>query len=585
MGWAFEEIMRLNNHLQDENVILRHQANHPVGLVPETERIRQCKNDLIDVLALPGAWRGLEPIEILSILLDSLMGMLTLDFSYARVIMEAGEEPLEVLRAGSSYRTSDIAQFLDDWLKNDQIAPLSQTRCKIGEQEISIFPLQMDLEDDRGFIVAGSQRLGFPEQAEKLILGIATNQAAAALQHSLLLSEQKREAGELERRVAQRTRELAETNEQLQLQVGLLQHLPVSAWTLRPDGTPDFVNEVWLEFSGQTLDFVRSHPEAWMTVVHPEDRETASRAFWEGVRSGQGFAFETRSLRAQDGTYRWHLQQAVVLHDTNGKVLKFVGTTTDIEDWKYAQDELRNTQAELARMMRVMTIGQLTASIAHEVSQPLSGIITNASTCLRMLSSHPPNIDGARETAERTIRDSNRASEVITRLRTLFSKKHVEVEPLDLNEAAREVIALVSGELEKNNVILKQEFSDRLPTVYGDRVQLQQVILNLLRNAFDAMSSVEDRPRQMVLRTELEGGQVHLSVQDSGVGFTPEVAAQMFDSFYTTKPDGMGVGLSVSRSIIEANNGRLWATANNGPGATFAFAIPCERGPHLQEGL
>jgi len=574
----------LNNHLQDENVILRHQAHHPVGLVPETERIRECMNDLIGVLALPGAWRGREPIEILSILVDSLMGMLTLDFFYARVIMEAGEEPLEVLRAGSSYRRSEIARFLDDWLKNDQIAPPLQTRCKIGEQEISIFPLQMGLEGDRGFIVAGSQRLGFPEQAEKLILGIATNQAAAALQHALLLSEQKRVASELERRVVQRTRELAEANEQLQLQVGLLQHLPVSAWTLRPDGTPDFVNEVWLEFSGQTLDFVRSHPEAWMTVVHPEDRETASRAFWEGVRSGQGFAFETRSLRAQDGTYHWHLQQAVVLHDTSGKVLKFVGTTTDIDDWKYAQDELRNTQAELARMIRVTTIGQLTASIAHEVSQPLSGIITNASTCLRMLSSHPPNIDGARETAERTIRDSNRASEVITRLRTLFSKKQVEVEPLDLNEVAREVIALLSGELQRNGVILKQEFSDHLPTVQGDRVQLQQVILNLLRNASDAMSSIQDRSRQMLVRTELEGDQVRLSVQDSGVGFAPEVADKMFETFYTTKPDGMGIGLTVSRSIIEAHRGRLWATANDGPGAIFTFSIPCKRGSNPQEG-
>ena len=415
------------------------------------------------------------------------------------------------------------------------------------------------------------------EPTEKLVLKVAANQTAAALQHALLLSEQKRVAGELERRVAERTRVLAETNEELQLQVGLLQHLPVSAWTLEPDGTPDFVNEVWLDFSGQTLDFVRSHPEAWMDAVHPEDREAASRAFWEGVRSGQGFAFETRSLRAQDRTYRWHLQQAVVLHDAKGKVLKFVGTTTDIDNWKHVQDELRNTQAELARMMRVMTIGQLTASIAHEVSQPLSGIITNASTCLRMLRSDPPSIDGARETAERTIRDSNRASEVITRLRTLFSKKQIEVEPLDLNEAAREVIVLLSGEIEKNNIVLKHEFSERLPAVHGDRVQLQQVILNLLRNASDAMCGVEDRPRQMVLRTELEGKHVRLSVQDSGIGFTPEVADKMFESFYTTKSDGMGVGLSVSRSIIEANHGRLWATANEGPGATFAFSIPCEQ--------
>jgi len=234
-------------------------------------------------------------------------------------------------------------------------------------------------------------------------------------------------------------------------------------------------------------------------------------------------------------------------------------------------------------MMRVMTIGQLTASIAHEVSQPLSGIITNASTCFRMLKSDPPNIDGARETAQRTIRDGNRASEVITRLRTLFTKKQIEVAPLDLNEAAREVIALLSGELQRNNVILKQEFSDHLPAVHGDRVQLQQVILNLLRNASDAMSGIEDRPRQLVLRTDPEGEHVRLSVQDSGVGFTLEVAEKMFESFYTTKSDGMGVGLSVSRSIIEANHGRLWATANDGPGATFAFSIPCEHGSHPQE--
>ena len=155
----------------------------------------------------------------------------------------------------------------------------------------------------------------------------------------------KRVASELDRRVAERTRELAETNEELQLQVGLLQRIPVAAWTLKPDGTPDFVNQVWLEYTGQTLDFVRSHPEAWMTAVHPEDRETASRSFWDGVRSGQGFAMETRFLRAQDGTYRWHLNRAVVLRDAEGKVLKFVGTSTDIDDRKRAEDELRRSEA------------------------------------------------------------------------------------------------------------------------------------------------------------------------------------------------------------------------------------------------
>jgi PAS domain S-box-containing protein len=372
------------------------------------------------------------------------------------------------------------------------------------------------------------------------------------------------------------TAELTVANAKLQLQVGLLQHLPVSAWTLKPDGTPDFVNRVWLEFAGQTLDFVRSHPEAWMTAVHPEDREMAAKCFWEGVNSGQGFAFETRSHRAQDGTYRWHLQQAVVLHDAEGKVLKFVGTTTDIDDQKRAEEELRNAQSELSRVMGVMAMGQLTASIAHEVNQPLSGIITNASTCLRMLDANPPNVEGARETTRRTIRDGNRASHVITRLRTLYSKKEPALELMDLNETAREVTALLSTEIQKNRVTLRQEFAEELPPALGDRIQLQQVILNLLRNAVDAMSTIDDRPRELFVRTEREeGNQVRLSVKDSGVGITPQAADKIFEAFYTTKTDGMGIGLSISRSIIEAHQGRLWASANDGPGSTFSFVIPC----------
>ena len=246
-----------------------------------------------------------------------------------------------------------------------------------------------------------------------------------------------------------------------------------------------------------------------------------------------------------------------------------------MHDWKQAQEELRNTQAELAHMTRVMTMGELTASIAHEVNQPLSGIITNASTCLRMLAADPPNVEGARETARRTIRDGNRASDVITRLRALFSKKGATAEPVDLNEATREVIALSLSELQRDSVILRTELADDLPLVTGDRVQLQQVILNLLRNASDAMSGVDDRPRRLLIRTEREeGDRVRLTVQDSGVGFDPQAMDRLFQAFYTTKNDGMGIGLSVSRSIIESHHGSLWATPNDGPGATFSFSIP-----------
>jgi PAS domain S-box-containing protein len=238
---------------------------------------------------------------------------------------------------------------------------------------------------------------------------------------------------------------------------------------------------------------------------------------------------------------------------------------------------LGKVRSELARVARVTSLGALTASIAHEVNQPLFSLTTNASTCLRMLGGEPPNLEGAREMARRIIRDGNRASEVITRLRAMFVKREPTTEPVDLNEATKEVVALSIGELQRAQVTLHTDLAENLPQVAGDRVQLQQVILNLFLNAADAMSSVEDRPRRLVIKTEREGGDhVRLSVEDTGVGFEPERAESLFDAFYTTKHGGMGIGLSVSRSIIEGHQGRLWATPKNGPGATFAFSIPLD---------
>jgi signal transduction histidine kinase len=192
-----------------------------------------------------------------------------------------------------------------------------------------------------------------------------------------------------------------------------------------------------------------------------------------------------------------------------------------------------------------------------------------------MLASDPPDVDGARETARRTIRDGNRASEVITRLRALFVKKESTTELVDLNDATSEVIALSSNELQRNRVLIRSELADNLPTITGDRIQLQQVILNLLRNASDAMVGVDDRPRQLLIRTEQEDGTcVRVTVRDTGVGFDRQSMDKLFDPFYTTKNDGMGIGLSVSRSIVERHHGRLWAEPNDGPGATFSFSIP-----------
>ncbi len=355
--------------------------------------------------------------------------------------------------------------------------------------------------------------------------------------------------------------------------------IPEMLWSASPDGAIDYLNARVLDYTGFSAEELMG--AGWRKCIHPDDADRVFPVWMSCITTGAPYRVEVRTFHAADRTYRWCATSAFPLLDQQGRILKWHGTIVDMHDWKQAQEELRNTQEELAHMTRVMTMGELTASIAHEVNQPLSGIITNASTCLRMLAADPPNVDGARETARRTIRDGNRASDVITRLRALFSKKDATTESVDLNEATREVIALSLSELQRSRVILRPELADDLPPVTGDRVQLQQVILNLLLNASDAMSGVDDRPRQLVIRTERdEGDRVRLTVQDAGVGFEPQGVDKLFEAFYTTKSGGMGIGLSVSRSIIESHHGRLWAAPNDGPGATFSFSIP--RAPRMR---
>jgi C4-dicarboxylate-specific signal transduction histidine kinase len=311
------------------------------------------------------------------------------------------------------------------------------------------------------------------------------------------------------------------------------------------------------------------------TRVHPEDMPLLRDRLERARDAGTDFEHEHR-LQMPDQSIKYLHMVAHAIRDEDGR-LEYIGAVQDVTARRLSEQELAKAQAELAHVARVSALSTLTASIAHEVNQPLSGIITNASTCLRMLAADPPDVDGARETARRAIRDGNRASEVIARVRTLFTRKELATESVDLNAATREVTALLLGELQHNRVSLQLELAQDLRTVTGDRIQLQQVILNLVRNASDAMAAVDDRPRQLLIRTEDEDGdRVRVSVRDAGVGVDPQNLSKMLDAFYTTKSDGMGIGLSVSRSIIERHHGRLWAEPNDGPGATFLFSIPSE---------
>jgi PAS domain S-box-containing protein len=942
-------------------------------------------NNLISVLALPSIRSGGETSQMMNTLLEALLGILRLDFAYARLKDPVPETSIVAIKTPPSSALNrsqqQICNSLNHWFGDDPRSWPPQNRNQLGDEEISMFAMPLGLQGEFGLIVAGSKRASFPEQTERLLLNVATNQAVLGLQQAQLLSEQKRVASELDHRAAERTaaneelrREIVErevteekvrlsehalreaharvaqseerwrsvfensaigvvlcnpdcrfiaSNPVFQRMVGYTQDelheltffditveqfreynwtlirellegkrrqfqiekqlrrkdgslvwvrnnvsavpgserlprflmalsediterkraeealraselslreifdnipglvntlgpdgeaklinrqvleylgktpeelinwrfsnaihpddlprivalhaasiapgvpfsseyrlrrvdgvyrwfhfraepvrdaagsvsgwyvlatdiherkqaeealqasernlwsiintIPTLSWSARPDGYVDFLSQGWLDFTGLSLE--QAQGWGWSSAIHPLDRENLVKLWQSVLASGTQADAEAR-MRRFDGVYRWSLIRANPWRDESGSIVKWYGTNTDIDDRKQAEGQVRRSEAflteaqyltrvgsfswrpatnkikwsdqlyrifefeqgaamtielivsrvhpdDLALMLemtekarhdvsdfefdhrllmpdrsikylRVIAhairspeggleyigaiqdvtqrqleqdalakartqlehvanttgLGMLAASIAHEINQPLSGMMMNSGTCLRMLDADPPNIEGARETVQRTIRDGSRASDVIKHLRTLFSGREIVLEPVDLNEATREVVTLLLGDLQRSRILVQHQFADDLPLIKGDRTQLQQVILNLLRNASESMSSVEDRPRQLLLKAEREeGNRVRFMVQDSGVGFNPGDSHLLFQPFHTTKTEGMGIGLSISRSIIQAHQGRIWAKLNDGPGSTFAFSIPCD---------
>jgi signal transduction histidine kinase len=257
-------------------------------------------------------------------------------------------------------------------------------------------------------------------------------------------------------------------------------------------------------------------------------------------------------------------------------ILAFASVAS-LSERQRAEEALQKAQAELAHVSRLMTLGELTASISHEVNQPIAAVVTNSQVCQRLMALDPPRPDDVRNTLERIVRDANRASEVIQRIRALAKRTEPRMVALDINDVIREAILLVQREVLSHGVSLRTELSPVLPPVHGDRIQLQQVVINLLMNGVEAMASITNRPREMLIRSQLhEEGQVLVAVLDSGIGIDSETAEKVFSAFFTTKPSGMGMGLSISRSIIRSHGGRLWAVPNPDHGAAFQFTVPID---------
>ena len=315
-----------------------------------------------------------------------------------------------------------------------------------------------------------------------------------------------------------------------------------------------------------TLELVLQH-------THPEDRAARQKVLDQAGSDGKDFDYEYRLL-LPDGSVKYLHAQARAVRGASGGI-EFIGAITDVTAAKEAEHKLRKAQAELAHVTRVTTLGELAASIAHEINQPLAAIVANAEACRGWLDRDAPDLAAARRSMEWVVEDGLRASEVIRHVRALAKKTDIEKKPLDLNEIASEVMALVARELTSHQVSMRMELAPALPSVRGDRVQLQQVIINLVMNGIEAMQSITDRPRELVIRSAQDDmGRVRFAVTDRGVGISAEDMERMFNPFVTTKAGGLGMGLSICRSILEAHGGRLSAANNDGPGATFQFVLP-----------
>jgi PAS domain S-box-containing protein len=360
----------------------------------------------------------------------------------------------------------------------------------------------------------------------------------------------------------------------------VIETVPAMAWTALPDGSNEFANRRWAEYTGLSAEQTAAF--GWTAAIHPDDRQPYSELWRASVATGKPLEAEARFRGSTNGEYRWFLARSVPLRDEHGKIMRWYGILTDIEDRKRAEEErerLRQLENDLEHINRVSMMGELATSIAHEVNQPLAGIVSNGSACLRFLAGDPPDVEETREGLKDIIRDGKRAGEVIARIRALTKTTAPPREKLDLNETVREVLAIVRDEANRNTVVIQTHFADDLSPVSGDRVQLQQVLLNLIMNAMEAMSTVTDRARQLVITTRnIDVDHAQVTVEDSGTGMDPNTKARIFEPFYTTKSGGMGLGLSISRSIIEHHGGRLWASGDNGPGSSFHFTLPKYRG-------
>ena len=545
---------------------------------------------------IPAAWVGREPPDIAAGLADALVGSLHLDFAFVRLCDPKGGTAVEVTR-GNAWKS------FPEWLQRHRVSVRQFAHREIipdvgGAEPCRGVVIPIGVNAEGGMVAAASGRTDFPTEIDQLLLSVASNHAATAFQNARLIHERTRAEeelrqarNELEIKVAQRTKQLTGVNEELRKENTERKQAEEAARAAKArfEGIVEIAQDAIISVDsdqriilfnqGAEKVFGYTQAEAIgrsLDLLLPRRFEDAHRKHIEDFARSRDVArtiWQRREVsgRRKDGS-EFPAEASISKLDL-GSELVFTVILRDITERKRAEESLRSVQMELAHVTRVTTLGEMAASIAHELNQPLAAVVINASACLRWLVAH--NLEEAQRSAKLIRADGHRAGEIINRIRALAKKAPPPMDWLDINETILEVIALARSEAQKNRVSLQTKLSSDLPLVMGDRVELQQVILNLIINAIEAMSGVGDNPRELLVRSEKDESQgVLVAVRDSGPGLDPGNLDRLFHAFFTTKSQGMGMGLAISRSIVEAHGGRLWATTNAPRGAVFQFTLP-----------
>jgi len=381
---------------------------------------------------------------------------------------------------------------------------------------------------------------------------------------------------ELEVKVAERTAELRRSEARL-AEGERLTHMGTLAFNAATSEIVFWSEEVY-RLHGFDPKMGLPSFEEWAERVHPEDRERVLKTRERAVRERTGYEVDFRTV-LPNGSVKYLQSVVRPVFNASGDLVEFVGSAMDVTERKRAEQDrerLRQAEADLAYTSRVTTMGELTASLAHQINQPMAAAVINANTCVRWLTRDHPDVEEARNAARRIVKDVTRAADIMSRIRLLFQKGESQPESVDVNEVIREMIVLLRSEATRYSISIRTELAEDLPKAVADRVQLQQVFMNLMLNGIEAIKDMSAAGELTIKSQQAEDGQLLISVSDTGVGLPAEQADQIFDAFFTTKPQGIGMGLPISRSIVESHGGRLWASRNSGRGATLQFTLPCE---------